>query len=353
MVSADISTLRIASSWLKAGHAVSLLTVVQTWGSAPRPVGAIAAIRDDGLIEGSVSGGCIEDDLVERVRDGQFRVTAVPSVVRYGVTRDEAFRFGLPCGGTIELVHETLSDTQWIDELVRRCDAHEIVERVLSMQDGNVRLTHGQRGFPLTFDGHTLRAAHGPHWRLLLIGAGQLSQYVARIATTLDFEVFVCDPREEYAAERMAGITYVSGMPDDAVLALTPDLHSAVVALTHDPKLDDMALLEALKSRAFYVGALGSRRNTETRKQRLAMFDLSADEIGRLHGPVGLRIGSRTPPEIAVSVMAEIIAVRNMAASLGPVNLRPVLDEPAVSSPDEVITVPFTARLDEAERHVA
>ncbi len=259
------------------------------------------------------------------------------------MTRDEAYRFGLPCGGTLELVCESLANTQWVDELVHRCERHEIVVRELSMHDGSVRLRQGTRGDVLRFDGRTLSTAHGPQWRLLLIGAGQLSRYVAQIAATLDFEVFICDPREEYAGENIAGATYVNGMPDDFVLALEPDAHTAIVALTHDPKLDDMALLEALKSNAFYVGALGSRRNTETRKERLALFDLRPDEIDRLHGPVGLCIGSRTPPEIAVSVMAEIIAVRNTGSQHEPVNIRPLASASA----------PVAEQLTATERRVA
>ncbi|MDB5887901.1 MAG: xanthine and dehydrogenase maturation factor, XdhC/CoxF family [Rhodocyclales bacterium] len=344
MVSADISTLRIASDWLKAGHCVSLFTVVRTWGSAPRPVGAIAAIRGDGLIEGSVSGGCVEDDLVDRSRSRPDAAALhMPSVLTYGVTRDEAFRFGLPCGGTLELVCEPLTDARWIDELVQRCERHEIVLRELSMRDGSVQLRPGVRGASLSFDGHVLSAAHGPQWRLLLIGAGQLSRYVAQIASTLDFEVFICDPREEYAGEKIIGPHYVDGMPDDAVLALEPDAHTAIVALTHDSKLDDMALLEALKSDAFYVGALGSQRNTETRKQRLALLDLQPDEINRLHGPVGLCIASRTPPEIAVSIMAEIIAVRNSGIRHEPVNI-PCVATAMTASPEQATA---------AERRVA
>jgi xanthine dehydrogenase accessory factor len=154
---------------------------------------------------------------------------------------------------------------------------------------------------------------HGPAWRLLIVGAGQISSYLAQMAQALDYHVYICDPRSEYAAEwNVPGTTLVPGMPDDAVIALGLDPHSAVVALTHDPKLDDMVLLEALKSPAFYVGALGSRINNERRRERLLQyFDLSRAEVDRLHGPVGLSIGSRTPPEIAVSILAEMTAVKN------------------------------------------
>ena len=310
MDSLDLQVLEQARRWRAAGHAVWLVHVVETWGSAPRPPGALLALRDDGPVVGSVSGGCVEDDLIERVRQGE-RV-AGPTLVQYGVTKEEAARFGLPCGGTLRLVQEPLHDTGWIDALLERTARHELVARVLDLQDGAVRLEPAMRGDGFTFDGRTLRSVYGPRWRLLIVGAGQLSQALARIALMLDFEVVCCDPREEFhLAWDVPGTTLTREMPDDVVLAMQLDAHSAVVAVTHDPKLDDLVLLEALKSPAFYVGALGSRANTAKRKERLALFDLSADEIARLHGPVGLHLGGRTPAEIAVSIVAEIIAVRH------------------------------------------
>ena len=166
----------------------------------------------------------------------------------------------------------------------------------------------------LTFDGKQFVTVHGPRWRLLIIGAGQLSKYLAQMGQALDYNIVVCDPREEYADTwDVPGAELKRGMPDDVVTELNLDGHSAVVALTHDPKLDDMALLEALKSPAFYVGAIGSRKNNDARRERLAGFDLSAGEIARLRGPVGLKIGSKTPPEIAIAILAEMTAVKNGA----------------------------------------
>jgi xanthine dehydrogenase accessory factor len=270
-------------------------------------------MRGDGLVAGSVSGGCVEDDLIERVRHGE-RVAA-PQLVTYGVTKEEAARFGLPCGGNLRLVQEPLADAAWIDEVLVRTQRHELVARVLDLKTGRVRIEPATRGEAFAFDGATLRALFGPRWRMLIIGAGQLSRAVAQIALMLDFEVICCDPRQEYHLTwDVPGTTFSKAMPDDLVQDLQLDPHSAVVAVTHDPKLDDLALLEALKSPAFYVGALGSRGNTAKRRQRLALFDLSAAEIDRLHGPIGLDIGSRTPAEIAVSIVAEVVAVRNAVA---------------------------------------
>ena len=313
MDSLDLQVLVQARDWRRAGHAVWLVTVLETWGSAPRPPGALLAMRADGLVVGSVSGGCVEDDLIDRVRKGE-RVRT-PSLVTYGVTKEEAARFGLPCGGNLRLVQEPLVDFGWIDEVLERAARHELVARVVDLASGSVQVESAHRGEAFSFDGKAMRALYGPRWRMLVIGAGQLSRALAQMALALDFEVIVCDPREEYHLTwDIAGTTFSTAMPDDLAVELQLDPHTAVVAVTHDPKLDDMVLLEALKSPAFYVGALGSRGNTAKRKERLAMFDLSAAEIARLHGPIGLDIGSRTPAEIAVSILAEIVAVKNGVA---------------------------------------
>jgi len=314
MESLDLRVLGDALAWRRGGHSVTLVTVVETWGSAPRPPGALLAVRGDGVVSGSVSGGCVEDDLIARVKAGER--SGAPSMIAYGVSKEEAARFGLPCGGTLRLVQEPLADARWVEEVLARTAAHELVARTLTLASGEVTLAAAARDERMQFDGLKLTTLFGPKWRLLLIGAGQLSQAVAQMAQMLDFEVLVCDPREEYASTlAMTGATHVAGMPDDVVRELRPDAHTAIVALTHDPKLDDMALLEALRSDAFYVGALGSARNQATRKQRLAEhFELSEAELARLHGPVGLRIAAKTPAEIAVSIVAQIIECKNAIA---------------------------------------
>ena len=311
MDSVDLEVLRRSADWVDAGRRVLLVTVVRTWGSSPRPVGAMLAVRDDGVVEGSVSGGCIEDDIVDRVRCDGLTATRCEAVT-YGVSADEARRFGLPCGGTIQLVLEPLARESGIRALLHEIEAGRLVQRRLDLADGRAVLSPARATDGLHFDGRQLTTIHGPRYRLLVIGASQLSRYVAEIAIGLDYQVTVCDPREEYAATwDVAGVKLVRTMPDDTVVAMDLDERSAVVALTHDPKLDDLALMEALKSPAFYVGALGSRANNAKRRQRLQEFDLSAAEISRLHGPIGLYIGSRTPPEIAVSILAELTAVKN------------------------------------------
>jgi xanthine dehydrogenase accessory factor len=313
MDSLDLQVLSQARDWFAQGHKVWLVTVIETWGSAPRPPGALLCLRGDGLVVGSVSGGCVEDDLIERVRQGE-RV-GKPSLVAYGVTKEEAARFGLPCGGNLRLVQEPLLDVGWIEQVLARTARHELVARTLDLDTGAVGVEAAARGEAFTFDGRSLRALFGPRWRLLIVGAGQLSRALARMALALDFEVICCDPREEYHLTwDVPETTFSKEMPDDLAQRLQLDPHCAVVALTHDPKLDDLVLLEALKSPAFYVGALGSRGNTAKRKERLALFDLAPAEIDRLHGPVGLDLGAKTPAEIAVSIAAEIVAVRNGVA---------------------------------------
>jgi xanthine dehydrogenase accessory factor len=311
MDSVDLQVLKSASDWVNSGRRVVMATVVKTWGSAPRPIGALTAIRDDGMVAGSVSGGCIEDDMIDQVRARKL-VQDRPTTTRYGVSAEEAKRFGLPCGGTIELVLEPLTKESGLDELLARVGRHELVMRRLDMKSGKVTLSPARSTDLLAFDGATLTTVHGPRWRLLIIGAGQLSTFMAQMAQGLDYQVTICDPREEYAEGwNIAGVELKRGMPDEVVTAMNLDGHSAVVTLTHDPKLDDMALLEALKSPAFYIGAIGSKKNNDARRQRLAEFDLAQQEIARLHGPVGLKLGAKSPPEIAIAILAEMIAIRN------------------------------------------
>jgi xanthine dehydrogenase accessory factor len=303
--------LKTAITWSAGGAYTVLATVVRTWGSAPRPVGSMMVIRDDGHVRGSVSGGCIEDDLVRRIASGEDRAQLPRSLV-YGISADEAHRFGLPCGGTMQLVLETVHPRSQLPALLEAVLQQQVVARRLDLRTGAVTLAPGTRSAALAVDDTHLVSVHGPRYRLLIVGAAQVSRYVAELARSLDYEVIVCDPRKEYLDEwDVAGVTLSHEMPDDLIIRLQLDGHSAVLTLTHDPKLDDMALLEALKSPAFYVGAIGSRVNHERRRERLALFDISADEIARLHGPVGLYLGARTPPEIALSVLAEMTAIRN------------------------------------------
>ncbi|SCK47015.1 xanthine dehydrogenase accessory factor [Variovorax sp. HW608] len=316
MENLDVMVLRALRDWRLAGRRALLSTVVRTWGSSPRPIGSIMAMAEDGAVVGSVSGGCIEDDLIARYTrahgDGAMP-TGKPAFVKYGVTADEAHRFGLPCGGTLELLLEYDPDPASIETLVAALERGRLMQRTVTLADGSVKLAEASSPAELSVNDVELVNTFGPEYRMLLIGAGQLAEYLATMAQFSGFAVTLCDPRTEYQTSwNVPGVTTTTEMPDDAVVAFKPDRRSCVVALTHDPKLDDLALLEALQSEAFYVGAIGSRRNAEARRDRMIEhFDQTEASLARLRGPIGIYIGSKTPPEIAVSVMAEILAVKN------------------------------------------
>lgn len=328
MNSMDLEVLQKILQWQREGHCATLTTVVKTWGSSPRPIGSLLAIRADGQLAGSVSGGCIEADLIERIHAA---MPTRPEVLIYGGCAEACQRFSLPCGGTLQLILEPAPPAPLLQSILDAITQRKSIGRRLDIQTGETELYVHHADETTTFVGQTLSTVHGPRWRLLLIGAGQISRYLAQIAQTLDYQIQICDPREEYRASwDIAGAELLSGMPDDIVKTFNPDTQSAILALTHDPKLDDLALLEALKSPAFYIGALGSRANNIKRRERLGLFDLSETEISRLHGPVGLPIGSRTPPEIAISILAELTAIRHgieLRITTTP-PLKPLLQQP-------------------------
>jgi xanthine dehydrogenase accessory factor len=309
MQSLDLEVLQNALAWKESGQRIWLVTVTQTFGASPRPPGSLLAMRDDGILVGSVSGGCIEDDLILRRAEYQGRK---PQLAVYGVSGDEARRFGLPCGGTLEVVIESEIDSSGLQDLLARITRGEVVARRVDLATGAWQLERASPAQECTRDEREFVCVHGPRWRMLLIGASEIARYLAEMAATLDFQVFVCDPREEYrAAWRVPGTAWMGGMPDDAVLAFRPDAHTVILTVSHDPKLDDMALMEALKTDAFYVGAVGSQKTSTERRRRLAEFDVTAAQLARLRGPVGLPLRSRTPPEIAIAILADLIAARN------------------------------------------
>ncbi len=328
MENLDVMVLRTLRNWRQGGKRALLATVVRTWGSSPRPVGSIMALCEDGAVVGSVSGGCIEDDLIYKFTQayasgapGAESKAEIPHVmpggppqfIKYGISADEAHQFGLPCGGTLELLLEFDPDATSLGALVAALEGGHLMQRSVRLQDGAVTLTTSATPENLAVNDTEITNTFGPEYRMLLIGAGQLTEYLATMALFSGFAVTVCDPREEYrGAWSVPNVAISSDMPDDVVTAFKADRRSCVVALTHDPKLDDLALLEALKTDAFYVGAIGSRRNNVARQERMIEhFEQTAESLARLRGPIGIYIGSKTPPEIAVSIMAEILAVKN------------------------------------------
>lgn len=325
MQAVDAEVLRTLLSWLGQGQRAWFATVIATWGSSPRPVGSVFACNESGQSVGSLSGGCIEDDLMEKLAAGEL-ATAGPQFFEYGDTAEEAERLGLPCGGQLDIVVEPVApDADNRSHFTALADAlseRRWLLRTLEVETGERSLQPRDDHSPLRWDADKQRLDHtvGPRYHLFVIGAGMVSKYVAEFATTLDYQVTVCDPREQLLADfDVEGVRKVRDMPDDAIADEGIDAASAIVALTHDPRIDDMGLLAALKTDAFYVGAMGSSRTSANRLERLRELGMSDDELAHLRAPIGLAIGSKTPPEIALAVMAEITAVRKRAAIVAPV----------------------------------
>jgi len=311
----DREILQTAVDWLNAGHRVALVTVAKTWGSSPRPRGSMLVMRDDGLHAGSVSGGCVEEDLLLRYKNNELS-DHFPTLIDYGVDRQDALRFGLPCGGRLELIIEQPESAVQLNTLLQKMTNGELITQRVCLNTGEVSLHKSTKVTEFHYDENEMIKVYGPSWHLLLIGAGHLSQYVTNIALMLNYRITICDPREEYQdgwrlEGESDGVSFTKIMPDDAVREMKNHERSIVVALTHDPKLDDMALMEALDKDLFYVGALGSKRSSTQRRKRLLELGISQKQLKKLHAPVGLAIGSHTPPEIAIAIMAEITAKRN------------------------------------------
>jgi len=307
----DIEVLEGALAWLRSGQQVALATVIKTWGSSPRPPGSLLAMNNAGQFVGSVSGGCIEETLVARFRDGELAGPS-PTMLDFGVNRQEATRMGLPCGGRLELLIEQLTDAESIAQLLARLRNGELVARKVDLVSGEVGLNPGDGSTEFQLSETTLVKTFGPAWQLLLIGDGQLARHLASMALHLDYRVIICDPRDAFAPHApLADVHYSRAMPDDAVQTLSDQARTAIVALAHDPRQDDLGLSAALESQAFYIGALGSRRSVQARRKRLETLGYSVEQIERIHGPAGLHIGSKRPAEIAVSILAQITAIRN------------------------------------------
>ena len=308
----------LALNWHRAGRGAVLATVVETWGSAPRRAGSQMVVAGDQQMMGSVSGGCVEGAVVleagEVLRDGR------PRVLTYGVSDEDAFAVGLACGGTIRVLVEPVAGmVDTLEALVAARAGARAVALVTGLEgfahrlvgpgeDAAVdaRLRSDRSGVE---EGQFI-AVHNPPLRLIVVGAVHIAQSLLEMARACGYAPVLIDPRGAFgSAARFPGEVIVEDWPDEAMVRLAPDARTAVVTLTHDPKLDDPALAAALRSGAFYVGCLGSKRTHAKRVERLVALGFSAGEIGRLHAPVGLDIGAVGPAEIALSVMAEITQV--------------------------------------------
>ena len=318
MNSTDQTILSCLLASLTEGEQPWLVTVVATIGSSPRPVGSLVAFRADGSQVGSVSGGCVEEDLIARLLAGEFNGPQI-YLTDYGVSAEDNEKWGLPCGGRLELAIQQLDtkDLDWVKDAYHAMSTRQTLRRSVSLQSGETRISRAEQFAPLEKNEDTLIHCFGPRHRLLLVGAGQLAANLSTLALAMDYEVLLADSRE-WALDQWQGpeVEKILGLPDDVVREHAADEHCAVITLSHDPRVDDMALMEALDSACWYVGALGSVRTTEKRIQRLSQLGLSSDALARLHAPVGLSIGSKTTMEIAVSVMAQLTQLRRESKDL-------------------------------------
>ncbi len=305
----EVAIIEQGHAWAREGERVVLATVAHTWGSSPRPPGTVMVLAESGRFLGSVSGGCIEEELIAKVAD-DFPTAFQTLEYASDTTRS------LPCGGRLLLTLEPLDALPDLDGLVAALKSGRSIVRHLDLANGAVSWTEAARGARTRLEGMQLDVVYEPAWRLLVIGAGELAQWVCRFAMLLDYAVEVCDPRPDYqAAWDVAGLAVAPGYPDDFIQAAACDERTAVVALTHDPKVDDLAVIEALSTPVFYLGALGSRRTTARRAERLREhFAVPEADIARIHGPVGIDLNSRRPQEIALAVLTDITAARNGVA---------------------------------------
>lgn len=312
MNSMDQQVMTQLRLWLEAGKQCWLCTIINTFGSSPRPIGSLLACNEDGDYCGSLSGGCVEDDLRESILKGELARDA-PEQIKYGVAVEDVLRLGLPCGGTLEVVVEPLNPDQLplYQDLEKRIAQRQLVCRCVDLESGRTSLQEASEFKPLSLDGKQMWHTYGPNFQLLLIGAVQVAWYLADMAQALDYEVAICDPRAELLKNcPLDSVELISAMPDDWLRDKTIDSHTAVIALCHDPRIDDMALMEVLHEDAFYIGAMGSEQTSAKRRERLQQLDVSTDQLAKLHAPVGLDIGSKTPPEIAISILAQLTQLR-------------------------------------------
>ncbi len=314
--SLDLQTWEMLSQWLAQGQNAWLCTVTHTYGSAPRPVGSLFACNSRGERAGALVGGCLEEELLEQLCNPQGQEPA-PRYLRYGGDDEESARLGLPCGGSLRLLVEHYRPDRQrrahLSRILEALRARRVLQRRVDLRDGALSLHPPPAPpRPLEISARELRHTLGPPYRLLLIGASPVSACVARMALLLDYQLTVCDPRPDTLRHwDVAPVTVRRELPDDVIRKNPPDQYSMILALAHDPRIDDMGLMEALRSDALYVGAMGSRKNSAARRERLRALGLSAEQVARLRAPVGLSIGSKTPPEIALAILAELTALRS------------------------------------------
>jgi len=324
MQSSQQQIISHVATWLHSQKPVWLCTILKTWGSSPRPIGAMMACTLDGELVGSISGGCIEEDFLEQLRDGSLKAeydkNGKPFLVKYGMTAEEQARLKLPCGGQLHVLLEYIDPTSANQQVFARLAAdlgnHTKVSRLVDLETGAITANEQSNDQAVVIEGQLMTHSLSPMYRLLLLGAGDVAKFVAEMALALEYDVTLCDPRPNYLDNwHVDGVEVTSRLPDDVVRERFSNPYSGIIALAHDPRVDDMALMEALKTTAFYIGAMGSERTSANRRERLPELGLSETEIARLYAPIGFQIDSKTPAEIAISIMAQVTAVRHKANS--------------------------------------
>lgn len=309
----DVIVLEHALKWAREGREVWLCTVLSTFGSAPRAPGAMLIATEDLQCQGSLSGGCVEEDFLQAIGEGKYRSSAQYLV--YGKSSEERERLQLPCGGALELLVEHRTPCEkWIahlEDLLSALKGQQRLIREVGIEHGDFSLAHATGGGQaVTYNPTRAVISIGPAMRLVLAGLSPVAQICGQFAKTLGFEVIACDPREEVRHLKIDGVETLPVLPSMYIAKCGCHAATAVVALTHDPKIDDLALMEAVNTNAFYIGAMGSRRTSAARAERLIRIGgLDHTQLSRLHMPIGLDIGSRTPAEIALAVLADIMRV--------------------------------------------
>ena len=318
LLSTEQRVIASVVQWLNQSKSVWLCTIVSTWGSSPRPAGSMLAFQAESGMVGSLSGGCIEEALV-RDFTASPKCNAMTDQIylyEYAISNDDQQQYKLPCGGHIKLLIEriepSLSLLEHFKKIENALTLRQRICRTISLSNGERALSTNNckaMGSSVAVSAQSVMVCFGPVFKMLLLGAGEVSYSVANIAKSVDFAVTICDPREAFLqGYQQAGVELIRCLPDDLIRERFSDEYTAVLALAHDPRVDDMALMEALKTKAFYIGAMGSLKTSDARRKRLMQLACTEAEIKQLHSPIGFNIGSKKPTEIAISILAQVLA---------------------------------------------
>jgi xanthine dehydrogenase accessory factor len=325
------------TAWLDQGLQPWLATVIKTYGSSPRPIGSMMIYHPDKGVIGSLSGGCIEQELMRQLANPSSSEAMVcPAVIRYGESPEEQSRLALPCGGHLDILLEKITPAgkEHFSIIESALDSRSWISREVDLATGQIKTLYhpvakltdessdkskakeefgNSKNLDIRRTDYSIIHSLKPHDKLLLVGAGEVARCLAEITKHLDFEITLCDFRDEFLQGwQVEGVTVIKAMPDELIADAFNDNHCAIVALAHDPRVDDMAMMQALKTNAFYIGAMGSLVTSNNRRQRLLELELTSAQIEKLHAPIGLNIHSRTPYEIAISIAAQLVQQRSI-----------------------------------------